>query len=178
MIINESDNPQSILKEYLIPKEYNKPKIEIRNYFLKWNDEAYGIPQNEINELKKFLTNAIPYFDSSYELLNSFEKAKYKDKFPLHKGLSLVINISYVNKRVSHGNVVRYELYMHSDGSTFIDRLEGIQPIRTTTENDSDTAVMKTNVKGYQVEPIFYLKLTLGELLFNRQGKLTTHGRQ
>ena len=45
---------------------YYMPKIEIRNYYLKWN-ESYGIPQKEINGLKKFLTNAIPFFDTSNE---------------------------------------------------------------------------------------------------------------
>jgi hypothetical protein len=169
--------PQSILKEYLVPKDYYKPKIEIRNYYLKWNDESYGIPQKEINELKKFLTNAIPFFDTSYELLNSFEKAKYKEKYRLHKELSPSINISYVNKHISHYNIVRYELNMHPDGSTFIDRIEGIEAIITTTENDKDTAVKKADVQRYQVKPIFYLKWTLGELLFDRQGKLATHGR-
>jgi hypothetical protein len=64
---------------------------------------------------------------------------------------------------------------MHPDGSTFIDRIEGIEAIRTTTEND--TAVKKADVQRYQVKPIFYLKWTLGELLFDRQGKLATHGR-
>ena len=56
------DIPGSILKDHLIPKDYYKPKIEIRNYYLKWNDESYGIPQKEIPELKSFVTNAIPFF--------------------------------------------------------------------------------------------------------------------
>jgi hypothetical protein len=66
---------------------------------------------------------------------------------------------------------------MHPDGSTFIDRIEGIEAITTTTENDNDNAVKKPNVQRYQVKPIFYLKWTLGELLFDRHGKLATHGR-
>jgi hypothetical protein len=65
---------------------------------------------------------------------------------------------------------------MHPDGSTFIDGIEGIEPI-TTTENDNDTVVRKVDVQRYQVKPIFYLKWTLGELLFNRHGKLATRGR-
>jgi hypothetical protein len=172
------DIPQSILNEYLVPIDHYKPKIEIRNYYLKWNIESYGIPQNEINELKKFLTNAIPFFDTSYELLNSFEKAKYKDKYRLHKQLPPNVNISFANKHFSHNNIVRYELNMHPDGSTFIDRIEGIQPIRAiTAEHDNDNELTKADVQRYQVRPIFYLKWTLGELLFNRQGKLATNGR-
>ena len=68
------DIPQSTIVEYLVPKDYYKPKIQIRNYYLKWNVESYGVPQKEINELKKFLTDAIPFFDTSYALLNTFEK--------------------------------------------------------------------------------------------------------
>ncbi len=166
------DIPQFAIDEYLVPKDYLKPKIEIRNYYLKWNFESYGMPQKEINELKRFLTDAIPFFDSSYELLHSFEKAKYKDKYRLHKGLSPTLNISYINKHTSHNSIVRYELHMRPDGSTFIDRIEGIEPIRTTTIKESDTSVKNVNEQRYQVKPIFYLKWTLGELLFNRQGKL------
>jgi hypothetical protein len=34
-----------MLKEYLIPKDYDKPRIEIHNYFLKRDDDnkSYGI---------------------------------------------------------------------------------------------------------------------------------------
>jgi hypothetical protein len=67
--INEIlDIPESVLNEHLIPKDYYKPKIEIRNYYLKWNDESYGISQKEIPELKRFVTNAIPFFDMTSHL--------------------------------------------------------------------------------------------------------------
>ena len=89
------DIPDSILKEHLIPKDYYKPKIEIQNYYLKWNDESYGIPQKEISELKRFVTNAIPFFDMSYEVMNNFEKPRYKDKYRLYKELSPRICISH-----------------------------------------------------------------------------------
>jgi hypothetical protein len=38
------DISESILKEYLIPKDHEKPRIEIGNYFLKWDDDnkSYG----------------------------------------------------------------------------------------------------------------------------------------
>lgn len=163
--------PQPILEEYLVPKDYYKPKIEIKNYFLKWKTESYGIPQNEINELKRFLTNVFPFFDTSFELLNSFEKAKYKNKYRLNKELYPVIKISYANKHVNHNNIVMYEIYMNADGSTFIGRIESIQPIRLAIEIDNQAVAKKADLQRYKVKPIFYLKWTLGELLFNRQGK-------
>jgi hypothetical protein len=150
----------SILKDHLIPKDYYKPKIEIRNYYLKWNDESYGIPQKEIPELKRFVTNAIPFFDMSYEVLNNLEKPKYRDKYRFYKELSPRICISYTIK-----HIVRYELHMLSDGSTFIERIEGVE-VPTKTKNDNDAIV---NPQRRHFKPIFYLKWTLGELLFNRQ---------
>lgn len=65
---------------------------------------------------------------------------------------------------------------MHPDGSTFIDRIEGIEPTTTaamvTPKNDNDHIVeQKVNIEQkYPFKPLLYLKWTLGELLFNRQG--------
>ena len=158
------DIPESILKDHLISKDYYKPKIEIRNYYLKWNDESYGIPQKEIPELKRFVTNAIPFFDIGYEVLNNLEKPRYRDKYHLYKELSPRIYISYT---IKHSHIVRYELYMLSDGSTFIERIEGVgEEAITKTKNDNDIIV---NPQRHHFKPIFYLKWTLGELLFNRQ---------
>jgi len=113
------------LKEHFIPKDYEKPRIEIGNYFLKWEDEnnSYGIHSREIPELKGFLKKAIAFLDTSYELLNKLEKPKSKDKYPLHTELSPLILLSYRNK----DHRVSYDLYMGSNGSTFIDRVEGIE---------------------------------------------------
>jgi hypothetical protein len=52
---------------------------------------------------------------------------------------------------------------MLSDGSTFIERIEGIE---ATTLKTNDIIV---NPQRHHFKPIFYLKWTLGELLFNRQ---------
>ncbi len=155
--------PESVLKDHLITKDYYKPKIEIRSYYLKWNDESYGIPQTEIPELKRFVTNAIPFFDTGYEVLNNLEKPRYRDKYRFYKELSPRICISYT---IKHSHIVRYEMHMLSDGSTFIERIEGVEDEATTaeTKNDDDTLV-----KRHHFKPIFYLKWTLGELLFNRQ---------
>jgi len=57
------------------------------NYYLKWNDESYGISQKETPELKRFLANVIPFFDTSYELLNTLEKPKHKGKYHLFREL-------------------------------------------------------------------------------------------
>ena len=155
------DIPESILKDHIIPKDYYKPTIEIRNYYLKWNDESYGIPQKEIPELKRFVANAIPFFDISYKMLNSLEKPRYRDKYHIFdKGLSPRICISYA---IKHSHIVRYELRMRSDGSTFIERIEGVE---ATTQRANDIIV---NPPRHHFKPIFYLKWTLGELLFDRQ---------
>jgi hypothetical protein len=156
------DIPVSILKDHLIPKDYCKPKIEVRNYYLKWDDESYGIPQKEISELKKFVTYAIPFFNIGYEVLNNLEKPRHRDKYSFDKGLSPRICISYT---IKHSHMVRYELHMLSDGSTFIERIEGVEE-RATTSKTNDT---KVNPQRHHFRPIFYLKWTLGELLFNRQ---------
>ncbi|HZA08127.1 MAG TPA: hypothetical protein VE619_10520, partial [Nitrososphaeraceae archaeon] len=154
------DIPESILKEHLVPKEYYKPKIEIQNYYLKWNDESYGISQKEIPELKRFVTNAIPFFDMSYEVLNNLEKPKYKNKYRLYKELSPCIFISHTNK---HSHTIRYELHMLSDGSTFIERIEGVEEEATTTatKNDNDITAKKANTQRRHFKPIIYLKWTL-----------------
>jgi hypothetical protein len=55
-------------------------RIEVGNYYLKWNEETYGIQQNEISELKGFLKDAVPFFKASYEILNNLQKSNYKDK--------------------------------------------------------------------------------------------------
>jgi hypothetical protein len=167
------DIPESVLKGHLIPKDYDRPRIEIGNYYLKWNDESCGIPQKEVHELKRFITNAIPIFDTSYELLNNFEKPRYKDKYRLYKELSPNIRISNTNR-----HVVKYEVHMHPDGSTFIDRIEGIEPTTIVateiTKNDTDPIVAeKVNTQQkHRVKPLLYLKWTLGELLFNRQRRI------
>jgi hypothetical protein len=154
------DIPESILKDHLIPKDYYKPKIEVRNYYLKWNNESYGVPQKEIPELKKFVTNAIPFFDTGYEVLNNLEKPRHRDKYSLDKGSSPRICISHT---IKHCHMVRYELHMLSDGSTFIERIEGVE---ATTPKTNDIIV---NPQRHHFKPIFYLKWTLGELLFDRQ---------
>lgn len=155
---------ECILKEHLIPKDYEKPRIEIGNYYLKWDDEkSYGIDQKEIPELKGFLRKAIALFDTSYELLSNLDKPKYKDKYLFHTAQSLSPCISLSHRNKNH--IVTYELYMRSDGSTFIDRVERIE-----ISNNTNGLENKGKLQRHSVKPRLYLKWSLGELLFNRQG--------
>lgn len=156
------DISESILKEHLISEDYDRPRIEMSNYYLKWNDESYGISQKETPELKRFLANVIPFFDTSYELLNTLEKPKHKRKYRLFRELCPQIRISHRNR--DH-HTVSYELHMHPDGSTFIDRIEGMETIK----NNKDI-IKKANIQRENDKPILYFKWNLGELLFNRQG--------
>ena len=154
---------ESIVREYFIPEEYEKPKIEINSYFLKWNVKSYGISQKEVSELKRFLKNAIPHFDIIYELLNSLETSRAKEKRFLYEEFAPHIHLSYSNK---NDRMVRYELYMTSDGSTIVDRLE-----RFEIANKDNNGISKTrgNIQRHYVNSELYLKWNLGELLFNTQ---------
>ena len=56
---------------------------------------------------------------------------------------------------------------MGSDGSTFVDRVEGIE-----ISNNNNNKIIEKKGKlrqGHDVKPRLYLKWSLGELLFNRQ---------
>jgi hypothetical protein len=99
----------------------------------------------------------------SYEVLNNLEKPKYRNNYRFYKELSPSICISYT---IKHSHMVRYELRMFSDGSSFIERIEGVEDEATTAETKNDNTV---NPQRRHFKPIFYLKWTLGELLFNRQ---------
>jgi hypothetical protein len=152
-----------IMERYIVPHDYEKPRIEIGNYYLKWNDKSYGISQKEISDLKGFLRNALRYFDIIYELLNSLEISREKEKRHLHKELSPYIHFAHSNK----DRMLSYDLYITSDGSTFIDRTERFKIIN----KDESELSKSTNVQQIRYNNSeFYLKWNLGELLFNRQG--------
>ena len=154
---------RDLMERYIIPHGYEKPRIEIGNYYLKWNDKSYGISQKEISDLKGFLRNALRYFDIIYELLNSLEISREKEKRHLHKELSPYIHFPHSNK----DRMLSYDLYMTSDGSTFIDRTERFKIIN----KDESELSKSTNVQQIRYNNSeFYLKWNLGELLFNRQG--------
>lgn len=152
--------PESIVKEYLIPENYEKPKIEIGNYYLKWNADSYGIYQKEISELKGFLKNGISHFGIIFELLNDLHKSKHVEKRQLHKEFNQFILIIHHNK----DHAISYNLYMSSDGTTFIDRLESIKIQRNEELLKDGTSINRHNTKS-----LFHLEWNLGELLFYRQ---------
>ena len=155
---------QEIVSQYILANGYEKPKIEIGNYYLKWNEKCYGIYPKEIVELKEFVTNLIPYFEVLYKLINSLERPRSKERFFLNKKLSPDIHFSHRNKE----HLVSYDLHMMSDGATFIDRTEKIEIIT----KDYSTFSTGVNVaKGNFDKLELFLKSKLGQLLFNRQGK-------
>lgn len=153
---------KDIVAQYIISNRYEKPRIEIGNYYLEWNDKSYGIYQKEISELKGFLKNVIPYFDAIYQLLHGLEIPRAKEKYGLDKQLFPDIHVSHNNQ----GHLIRYRLYMKSDGSTFIDRAEKLEVV-----NEGEESSKKVNVRPrYHVDSGLSLEWKLGQLLFNRQG--------
>jgi hypothetical protein len=155
---------QDIISQYILANGYEKPKIEIGNYYLKWNEKCYGIYPKEIVELKEFVTNVIPYFEVIYKLINSLERPRSKERFFLNKRLSPDIHFSHRNKE----HLVSYDLHMMSDGATFIDRTEKIEIIT----KDYSTFSTRVNVAEGNFDKLeLFLKSKLGQLLFNRQGK-------
>jgi hypothetical protein len=155
---------QEIVSQYILANGYEKPKIEIGNYYLKWNEKCYGIYPKEIVELKEFVTNLIPYFEVIYKLINSLERPRSKERFFQNKKLSPDIHFSHRNKE----HLVSYDLHMMSDGATFIDRTEKIEIItKDYTTFSTGVNVTKGNFDKLEL----FLKSKLGQLLFNRQGK-------
>lgn len=155
---------QEIVSQYVIANGYEKPKIEIGNYYLKWNEKCYGIYPKEIVELKEFVTKVIPYFEVIYKLINSLERPRNKERFFLNKKLSPDIHFAHRNKE----HLVSYDLHMMSDGATFIDRTEKIEIItKDYSTFSSGVNVAKGNFDKLEI----FLKSKLGQLLFNRQGK-------
>lgn len=154
---------EDIVAKYILANGYEKPRIEIGNYYLEWNDKSYGIYQKEISELKGFLKNIIPYFEAIYQLLNSLERPRGREKYRLDKQLSPDIHFSHSNQ----GRLISYHLYMISDGSTFIDRTEKLEVMN---EGESESS-KKVNVRPRNyADSGLSLKWKLGQLLFNRQG--------
>ena len=153
---------EDIVGQYIISNEYVKPRIEIGHYYLEWNDKSYGIYQKEMSELKGFLKNIIPYFDVIYQLLYSLERPRGKKKYGLDKRLFPDIHVSHNNQ----GHLISYDLYMISDGSTFINRTEKLEVV-----NEGEESSKKVNVRPMdQVDSGLSIEWKLGQLLFNRQG--------
>jgi hypothetical protein len=153
---------EDIVGQYSISNGYVKPRIEIGNYYLEWNNKSYGIYQKEMSELKGFLKKVIPYFDVIYQLLYSLERPRGKEKYGLDKRLFPDIHVSHNNQV----HLIRYDLYMISDGSTFIDRTEKLEVV-----NEGEESSTTVNVRpGNDVDSGLSIEWKLGQLLFNRQG--------
>lgn len=155
---------EDIIAHHIISNVYEKPKIEVGNYYFKWNEKSYGISHREINELKGFIIKVIPYLEIIYELINSLERPKGKEKAYPNKDIFPDIHISHRNKKY----LIIYDLYMLSDGTTFIERTEKLEII----SNDYNKISASHNVlKDSYNDLDLYLKSKLGQLLFNRQGR-------
>ncbi len=152
---------EDIVAQYIMSNGYDKPKIEVGNYYLKWNKKSYGISQKEISELKSFLRLVAPYFDKIYKLLNSLERPRNREKYKLAKELFLDMHVSHCSK----GGLFKYDLYMTTDGSTFIDRTEKIEIIKEHNQFSDEYASPL-----FSADSELFLKWRLGELLFNRHG--------
>ena len=153
---------EDIVDQYIRSNEYVKPRIEIGHYYLEWNDKSYGIYQKEMSELKGFLKSVIPYFDAIYQMLHSLERPRGKKKYGLDKQLFPDIHVSHNNQ----GHLIRYDLYMISDGSTFINRTEKLEVV-----NEGGEPSKKVNVRPKNhVDSGLSLEWKLGQLLFNKQG--------
>jgi hypothetical protein len=72
--------PEPVVKEFLDLNDFEKPTLEVGNYYLMWNDRSPGIKHDEIPELKGFIKDAIPFLGTSYNLLGSLERSQVKDK--------------------------------------------------------------------------------------------------
>jgi len=153
---------EDIVGQYITSNGYVKPRIEIGNYYLEWNDKSYGIYQKEMSELKGFLKNIIPYFDAIYQMLHSLERPRGKKKYGLDKRLFPDIHLSHNNQ----GRLIRYRLYMKSDGSTFIVRTEKLEVVDEREESSTEVNVRPRN----HVDSGLSIEWKLGQLLFNRQG--------
>ena len=150
---------KDVIAQFIMSGEYDKQRIQVGNYYLLWNEKSYGITHEERTELKKFLIMTIPYLDEIYRLLNNLEKPRAKEKYRLGKKLIPTIHIPYLRK----DSLVKYDLSMKADGSTFINRIEKIE---TTKEHNE-------SIQKYYFSKSFdrdlFLEWNLGELLFNRQ---------
>jgi hypothetical protein len=97
-------------------------------------------------------------------LINRLERPKGKEKAARNKDIFPDIHISHRNKKC----LVIYDLYMLSDGATFIERTEKLEIIpKDYNKISTSHNVPKDSYNDLEL----YLKSKLGQLLFNRQGR-------
>lgn len=112
--------------EALVPKDYVKPDITVGNYYLKWDDQSYGIPQKEAPELKRFVAEIAPYLPIMYEAIGGAYKiieGKAGAKEARRMEEMFLPQVLAVRRR---GDFT-YNLQMERDGATFITRSKVVE---------------------------------------------------
>lgn len=140
-------------------KGYEKPRIKIGNYYLRWHDKSCGIYPKERIELERFIKNISFYLNSIYQLFKNLEKQSSRNKNSVKEQIFPDLHVS----RSIRNQGIKYDLYMKLDGSTFIDRTEILEVISEPLEK------VNKFFKNYSDCSLCF-KWRLGELLFNRAG--------
>lgn len=129
-------------------KDCVKPDIAVGNYYLEWDEQSYGIPQKEVQELKRFVSDIAPYLTAVlYEAAGSISKIAQEKTGAkeARKMEEMFVPQVLVARRRSD---FTYTLQMKRDGTTVINRSE-------TIAGEKKAALT--------------LSWLLGELLFDRQ---------
>lgn len=106
-------------------KRLVKPTIEIEGYPVEWTPMIEGIPEDEVSELKTFIRDAIPYFESVQQAADLLHKRIEKSKnMSRHEVGRDVFNIVIQLRHNIRGDPDRpdYVISMTWDGVIFIDR--------------------------------------------------------
>ena len=143
--------PDSVFRDHFVPKDFVKPVIEVGHYFLEWDKASYGIPTNEIADLRKFIGQLESYmtavlFAAASGIRGLAAKvSRSSDRARLIEVFSPLVTVSYRKERFS------YVLNMEVDGASTIERVEQIKI--------SEKSGQSTGLE---------LKSSLGVLLFRR----------
>ncbi len=141
--------PAAVANEYLVPRDYVKPDIKVGNYYLRWYSSSYGIPQNEVAKLKRFIADIAPYLTTVlYESASTIQRS-VREKTSAKAARLFEDSFSPRVLTSRRMDDIVHTLQMTDDGTTTIGRKE------TITSERSKTGLA--------------LDWELGELLFNRQ---------
>ena len=147
---------QSSLQQYTASRCFVKPEIRLSNYFLKWDESSYGIPQTEVSELKAFLRDILPYisgalFKAAGKISTTIEEeiGDIKKARKIQESFSPELLLSRCRGDCT------YILQMHQDGTTIMKRNE-----KVTIAEAADSKQIKIRA--------FQLDFLLGELVFIR----------
>jgi hypothetical protein len=147
---------EPLLEEYVAQRFFVKPEITMNHYSLKWNESSYGIPQSEVQDLKAFLKDILPYISGAFfkaagQIAKTMEEevGNVKNVRKIHDSFSPKLQISH--RRADH----EYTLQMQEDGTTMIRRYETV----TTSTGMYEKSNRNANL---------YINFILGELVFIR----------